>query len=230
MRFARRSDHHAKLHVVAVDVGRAHHLLRERDEAEPRGNVEEHEEPRLPEEAVASIQERDAQKSGVTKLKRGNAMPEALHLNLRLFEEEARGDHRERIENRIGVENIGDAVVDETLELEHGDGRPRRAPMDAAEENRRESRAESERDDWQSRRNRLVLGEPEHHRLHWRDVDDACAEADEEAVAEVDHRERLHVDAGLRHEKARKEERRTDDCRKPDVLLDNLPEERRAHA
>ena len=75
-----------------------------------------------------------------------------------------------------------------------------------------------------------MLGKPEHHRLYGRNVDDACAEPDEEAVAEIDHRKRLHVDSDLGHDKPGKKERRSNDCRKSYVLLYDLPEERRAHA
>ena len=133
-------DPRDELCIVAVDVGRAHHLLRERNEAEPGGDVKEHEEPRLPEEAVP-------EKLEVAELEGRDTVSEALHLDLRLLEEEARGDHWNGVEDRVRVEDIGDAVLHKALELEHRNGDAGRAPVDAAEEDRRKRRAESERND-----------------------------------------------------------------------------------
>lgn len=219
----KRDDPRDELRVVSVDVGRAHHLFRERNEAESGGDVEEHEQPRLPEEAVL-------EKLHITELEGRDSVSEALHLDLRLLEEEARGDHGNSVENRIGVKDVRDAVFHESLKPERSDGDAGRAPVDSAEENRRQRRAESERNDRQSRRNRLVLREPQHHRLDGRDIDDAGAEPDKEAVAEVDRHQRLHMDADLGHYESGKKQRGANYRGEADVLLDDLAEESSAHA
>ena len=75
-----------------------------------------------------------------------------------------------------------------------------------------------------------MLGKPQHHRLDRRDVYDARARADEEAIADVDQGKRLRGYADGSDAKARKEERRSYYGRKAYVALDDLAEERSAHA
>ena len=214
-------DHPGDEFLRIRDDRRGHHLLRERNEAESAADVEEHEEPR-PQE-VAVLEERP-----VVELQRRDAVPEALLLQLRLLEEERRDEHRHGVEDREDDEDARDAIRLEPAQVELRE-RGLAAPVNALEENRRQRRAEAERDDGQGRRDRLVLVEPEHHRLHRRDVDDARPRPNEKPVPKVDEMQVLDGNADLGDDQSRDEERRPDQRRQPDVLLDDLPEKRRAH-
>ena len=199
-----------------------HHLLRERDEAESAADVQEHEEPRT--EEVRVLEQRP-----VVELQLGNAVSEALLLQLRLLEKKRRDVHGDGIEDREDDEDARNAVGLESAQVEHRDGRLR-SPVNPLEENRRQGRAKSERNDRQRRRDRLVLVEPEHHRLHGRNVDDARTGPHQKTVTEVNEMQVLDVDADFGDDQSRNEERRPDQRREPDILLDDLPEERRAHS
>ena len=124
-----------------ADGGRLHHLLRERNEAETGGNVEEHEKPCPEEEGV--LRELD-----VLELKLGDAVAKALHLDLRLLEKHRRHDHGngivggERVEDLCDAEaSVGDLEVVVEPEEAQGEERFRPAEAKALVDDGRERRA-----------------------------------------------------------------------------------------
>ena len=63
----------------------------------------------------------EAQELEVAELELWKSVPEALHLDLRLLEEETRDDHWNGVEDCVGMEDVRDAVVHEAAELEYCD-------------------------------------------------------------------------------------------------------------
>ena len=96
--------------------------------------------------------------------------------------------HRRQVERREYRERADDPISLKPAKVEHRETRLA-PPVDSLVQDRGESGAESERYDRHRRRNRLRVREPQHHRLHRRDVDDAGARAHQETVAQVDERQ-----------------------------------------
>ena len=189
-----------------------HELLGEWDERESTADVEEHEEPCAEEPAVrqqASVGE--AAPGGGGDFGSDAVGPQRL---ARLVEHEGAGHHRQRVDGGQGAEDAGRGAAAAQQLLQQS--AQRRAPPEA--------------DDRHRRRDRLVVEEPQHQRLHRRDVDDAGAQADHKAIAQIDGPQGVELHAQGGHQQAGQEQAKSNKCGQADILLDNFAEECGSHS
>ena len=154
-----------------------HHLLGERNQAEAGGDVEEHEQPRLDE--IRILQQR-----GVAEIALAVCDGGGLLFQDWLFQQEGGDGHRDEIEEGENGEDVCHAVGYEAAD----------AP-EAMEQNGGKRRTKAEGDDWNGGGDGLVLRKPQHHRLDGRNIDDARACPEQEAISQINENQRLHADA-----------------------------------